>query len=363
MGTGFGYDIIGPALFNNQLYQLNAFYSRNGKLAKEAKKNLGARAYYDDWQRCIDESKSSLIVIATPTYTHFEIARYALKADKHVALTAPVAMRSEEVEKLSRLALDRDRVGLVLHHYNYLPARRYTVSLIKSGKIGVLRSIERTYRSFNRYRFEVEHSWKFNEKSGGGLMNSLGSHDVDFLLRIAGGVDKVFAQKETTLKNRQQKDGELYPCTADDLYHMNLNFHKGATALIKSSAVTPGRTSDEFIFYGSEGVLTLNNNNELSYYDKNGNKSRLAIPPNYQVTNLPGNKDITPVYAMFEAMAGAIHNGTPISPTLDEALHIQRVIDAANQSHANGSWVEVGSEAPKVPDRTGASQPVDKIYE
>lgn len=364
LGTGFGYNVLAPAFNSNHAYYLTSVFSRNIKHAKEAKKRMGFKKYYDDWAELISESNIDLACIATPNHTHYEIAKLALKEGKHVIISAPFTMNVDEAEELARMASEQNKIGIVSHHYNFFPARRYVTRIIKEGKVGVLKSVQRTYRNSELYKVKSSHNWKYSKKFGGGLLRSLGSHDIDYLLRTVGGIHKVHNTSVVNVEKRYTENDEQFVATADDTFQMSISFHNGTSALINASAVHPGRAVNEFLFFGTEGSLLLSNDNEILFYDTEGNRERIAIPPNYQITNLPGNKESSPFYMMTESMASAIYNNTPVTPTFDEAVHIQRVLDAADQSDQEHKWVEIGTEDEMSKQhKPSAGQKIDKIYE
>ena len=209
-------------------------------------------------------------------------------------------------------------------------------------------------------------SWKYNKKLGGGTLNIIGSHDIDFLLRVIGGIHKVNAFTERMYEERKNQNDELFQCSADDAFQMNIEFHNGAKACLWASSVHPGKEANEFLFYGTEGLLTLRDDNEILFYNRDGKKKRIAIPPNYQTTSLPGQKEISPFYMLLESVASAIHKGTDVTPTFDEAVHVQRVIHTAHHSADNHNWIEIGSEELEnrddAPSQISSDSQIDKIY-
>ena len=60
-----------------------------------------ATARYDD---LLEDATLDAVVVATPVPTHYELARGALAAGKHVLVEKPPAMRGEEMDLLVRLA-------------------------------------------------------------------------------------------------------------------------------------------------------------------------------------------------------------------------------------------------------------------
>lgn len=79
-----------------------------------------------------------LVVIATPSFTHFDLAREAILAGKHVLVMKPITTRADQAEELCALA---ERQGVVLavdHTFVFTSAVRRMRELIQSGEIGEL---------------------------------------------------------------------------------------------------------------------------------------------------------------------------------------------------------------------------------
>lgn len=366
IGTGYGAEVFAPAFRNNQFYKLTSVFSGDSKRAKSIRKSLGFKRSYDNWAQLIEDSDLDIVCIATPVYTHYEIAKYALENNKHLILAAPFTLQVNEALELADLAAQKGLLGVVAHHLNFFPARKYITHLIKNGKIGVPTHVHRLYRTASKLMHKTTQSWKFNKKLGGGTLNIIGSHDIDFLLRVIGGIHKVNAFTELMYAERQNQNDELFQCSADDAFRMNIEFHNGAKAALSASSVYPGKEANEFLFYGTEGLLTLRDDNEILFYTREGNKERIAIPPNYQTTSLPGQKEISPFYMLLESVASAIHKGTEVTPTFDEAVHVQRAIHTAHYSADTYNWIEIGSEELENPGnastQSSSNRQIDKIY-
>ncbi len=79
-----------------------------------------------------------LVAVATPSATHFDLARRAIERGKHVLVTKPLTTRVEHAEALCELA---ERKGVVLavdHTFIYTGAVRKMRALIEGGAIGDL---------------------------------------------------------------------------------------------------------------------------------------------------------------------------------------------------------------------------------
>jgi len=78
------------------------------------------------------------IVLATPVATHFDLARRALSAGKHVLVEKPMAGSIEECRELMDLARARGRVLMPGHTFLYSPPVMKVKSLLESGQLGDL---------------------------------------------------------------------------------------------------------------------------------------------------------------------------------------------------------------------------------
>ena len=128
--------------------------------------------YCAEFEELIEVEELDLVVINTPDSTHYEYARRALEAGKHVVVEKPFTTTVAEAEELVAFAA---RPGADLERYQN---RRWdcdflTVKQILSkGLLGHLVEFEST---FPRYRnFIKPNTWKETGQDGGGLTYNLG---------------------------------------------------------------------------------------------------------------------------------------------------------------------------------------------
>jgi predicted dehydrogenase len=114
------------------------------------------------------------VVIATPVPTHYELARQALEADKHVFVEKPPAMRGGEMEELCELSEERGRVLMPGHLLLYHPAVRTLKGIVDSGELGDVLCIYGNRQNLGTIRTHENALW------------SLGVHDLSVLLFLIG---------------------------------------------------------------------------------------------------------------------------------------------------------------------------------
>ena len=89
-----------------------------------------------DFEELLADPELEAVVVATPVPTHYELAKLALEAGKHVFVEKPPAMRAQEMEELCDLADERDLVLMPGHLLLYHPAVNTLKGLIHAGELG-----------------------------------------------------------------------------------------------------------------------------------------------------------------------------------------------------------------------------------
>ena len=95
----------------------------------------------DSFEDILTNDDVDAVVIATQTPQHYELAREALKACKHVFVEKPLAQTTEQAEELVALAEQNDLRLMVGHLLMYHPAFTYVEDIINKGDLGDIRYI------------------------------------------------------------------------------------------------------------------------------------------------------------------------------------------------------------------------------
>jgi predicted dehydrogenase len=77
----------------------------------------------DAFEKMLADPAVQGVVVATPVPTHYELAKRALEAGKHVLVEKPPAMRAAEIDELVATAAARDLVLMPGHLLLYHSAR------------------------------------------------------------------------------------------------------------------------------------------------------------------------------------------------------------------------------------------------
>jgi predicted dehydrogenase len=125
--------------------------------------------------RAVDDPAIEAVVIATPARTHFDLARRALRAGKHIFVEKPLAMSVREVDALAAIAREKNRVVMAGHTFLYNSAVRHLRSLVESGELGQLHYAYSQRLNLGIVRSDINVMW------------NLAPHDVAILCHLFGG--------------------------------------------------------------------------------------------------------------------------------------------------------------------------------
>lgn len=129
----------------------------------------------DQPAKLLAASETQLIVIATPSFTHFELAREALRAGKHLLVMKPLATRVDHAEELVDLAAKQGLVLGVDHTFIYTGAVRRIKKLIDAGELGDIFYIDSVRINLGLFQSDVNVVW------------DLAPHDVSIIDYLLSG--------------------------------------------------------------------------------------------------------------------------------------------------------------------------------
>lgn len=174
--------------------RLEAIVIRDQRKGDEAVKAYPGTRILRTVEEALGDPAVQLIVVATPNETHFDLARQALLAGKHVVIDKPFASTSEEAVELKQLS-EKQRLILSPFHNRRWDGDFLTVQklLAADGEQGLGRLV--TYEShFDRFRpLPRENTWKEGASPSHGLLFDLAPHLLDQALTLFGAPQGITA--------------------------------------------------------------------------------------------------------------------------------------------------------------------------
>lgn len=275
-----------------------------------------------DSEELLSDADLDAVAIATPVSTHYEVAKRALLAGKHVLVEKPLAAHSDQAQELMELALDRDLVLFVDHVFLYSPSVQKMGEIYRSGEIGEIRFIDSVRINLGLIQNDVNVLW------------DLAPHDlsiIDFLLERAPV--SVVAVGESHVANGMV-----------DVSYLHLDYGD-VKAAVHLNWLSPVKIRHFMVGGSKKSVLynDLDRSESVKVYDRGVNVdcesvNRRGLLVSYRSGDVlsPRLDSFEPLSQMVAHFADCIQNGeTPISGG-DQGLRVVRILEAADRSLAQG---------------------------
>jgi Predicted dehydrogenases and related proteins len=195
------------------------------------------------------------VVIATPTSTHYALAKAALAAGKHVLVEKPITARACEGEELLALARKQGRVLMVGHVFVYNGAVRRVRRYVEEGQLGRVQYISMVRTNLGPIRMDVNAAW------------DLAAHDVS-IANYWLGANAVSA---SALGGAWINDG------VEDAVFATLRYPNQVLVNLHASWLNPRKARDVTVV-GDQRMLTFDDMNlsePIRIYDKHVSDERV----------------------------------------------------------------------------------------
>jgi len=375
VGTGF----IGPVHVEALLrvgVDVKGILGITPEASEQAVKTFGLRKAYPDYQTLLDDPEVQVIHLTTPNKTHYEFAKRALLANKHVICEKPLAMNSKETAELATLAKSKpNRVAAVNYNLRFYPIALQAREIVRSGEIGQVYSVRGGYVQ-DWLLYDTDWNWRLMPEEGGDLraIGDIGTHWMDLTGFITGlKVESLMADLKTflpvrrkpkqavaTFKGKEQSGPVEYDnveIRTEDWGAVLFHYAGGARGMMAVSQVTAGRKNQlSFEIAGSKGSLAWDGErpNELWLGRRDGPNQHLLKDPSLLgdlargYTSYPGghNEGFPDTFKqLYRAIYGYIQAGNFSAPrlfsTFEDGHEEVMLCDAILESHRQRRWVEI----------------------
>src|ERR1039458_10238704 len=159
------------------------------------------------------------VLLATPVFTHYDLARRCMEAGKHVFVEKPLAPSTEQATQLIDYATGQDLLLMCGHTFLYSPPVRAVKDLIDQGELGDIYFISSSRVNLGLHQRDVSVIW------------DLGPHDFSILLHWLDEMPESIAAT-----GRDSIVPGVY-----DVAFMSLRFPSGLVANIELSWLAPSK--------------------------------------------------------------------------------------------------------------------------
>lgn len=310
-------------------------------------------------EELIADPEIDVIDICTPNPCHYDTARRAILAGKHVLCEKPLCDTWAHAEELAALAREHGVICATVFNNRHLAPVMRARQIIDEGRLGEILSFDFSYRHNSCIDPDRRAGWKQMADFGGGTLADLGPHAIDLCHYLCGELSWVTAHAQIAFPTHKTADGGQWTTDADEAFYMLCGTAGGACGSITVSKLVQG-ANDELTFAvnGTRGSLSfsLMDPNFLNFYDATAEGSPMGGVRGYTRIECVGRypapaSGFPTVKAPVGWLRGhigsmasyltAVATGTPTSPSFDDGAYVQRVIEAARESAATGREVRL----------------------
>src|SRR2546426_6097310 len=279
-----------------------------------------------------------LVVIATPSFTHYALAKAALEAGKHVLVMKPLATRLGDAEELCDLA---GRLGLLLavdHTFVFTGAVRRMKELIEAGSIGDLYYFDSVRINLGLFQTDVNVVW------------DLAPHDVAIM-------DYLIGQEPITVSATGASHGGS---PTENIAYVTVRYQGSLLGHVHVNWLAPAKVR-RTILGGSKMMMIYDDmeaSEKLKVYDKGFSiATDRTLEKEYQLMisyrsgdmHAPQLESQEGLAVEVENVIQAINGKQPLVADGWAGWRVVRILEAAQQSIRQGVAVPLGGAPAALP--------------
>ena len=312
----------------------------------ERSKNIAAEKYpsiktYRTLEDLLADDLVELVIVNTPNYTHYDYAKKALLAGKHVVVEKSFTVTVSEADELIKIAKDQNKKIAVFQNRRYDSDFKTIKKIIEEGVLGEIVEAEFHYDRFNKNLSYKQH--KEIDAPGAGVLHDLGPHLIDQALVLFGMPESVFCQLRIVRPLSSVTDYmDLF------LYYPKLSVRLKSSYIIKEPIPS-------FVLHGMNGSF-IKERADVQEADLLGNKKpggedwgtepqaaagllniiRDGETVREKIKSLQGN-----YLEFYDEVYKALINDKPMPVTAKDGLHVMKIIEAALKSNEAGCKIKL----------------------
>lgn len=310
-----------PGMQLGQWSEIVAIASRDGKKAEDIARKLRIPKAYWSYEELLADPEIEAVYNPLPNHLHVPWSIKAAEAGKHVLCEKPIGLNVAEAKALLSA---RDRTGvkigeafMVRTHPQWLRTRE----LIRSGRIGELRSIIGAFSYFNRDAANIRNVLDW----GGGGIYDIGCYPITTSRFI-------FDEEPSRVIGLVERDPEF---SIDRLASVILDFPTGQSIFTCSTQLVPYQRMQ---FLGTKGRIEI----EIPFNAPNDRPCRIFVDDGRDVHGGGVSTETFPTCDQYtiqgDVFSRAIRGDGEVPVSIEDAIRNLAVIEAIFRSAETGRW-------------------------
>lgn len=325
---GFGY--WGPNLARN--WNLNRRINFKYICDIKAERRQIASVQYpgvkiiEDYHELINDPAVDAVNIVTPIENHYQIAKDALLAGKHVLVEKPLTASKVQADELKALAEKNGLVIMVGHTFLYSPPVHKVHQYIQDGTLGSLDFIQLTRINLGRVKHDYNVIW------------DLAPHDFSILEYWTG-------QRPQSIQVLGKASTFKGVC---DVAFINLRYDHDLIANIHLSWISPVKLRQSYVVGHKQMVVydDTHPTEKIKLYDMGIELKEPSTFGEFQLSyrsgdiHIPHLEAVEPLSAECNHFIDCVESNLTPRTHIDHAIRIVEMIEAAQESlKKNGETV------------------------
>ena len=310
-----------PAMQRGEWCQIAAIASRDLQRAEEAAKELGIGKFYGSYEELLADPEIEAVYNPLPNHLHVPWSINAAEAGKHVLCEKPISLTVLEAISLLKA---RDRTGVKVQEAFMVrthPQWCKAIDLIRTGKIGEVRSVMGYFSYFNQDPKNIRNIRDY----GGGALMDIGCYLI-YTSRL------IFGEEPRRVLGIVERDPKMQ---TDVLTSGILHFPPGQSIFTCSTQVAPyqrvqivgtlGRIEIEIPFNAPPDKPC-----RIFWYEGRDPSGRSAEILEFEVCDQ--------YTIQGDLFSKSIREGTELAVPLEGSIRNMAVIEAIFRSAESGQW-------------------------
>lgn len=320
-----GYGYWGPNLVRNFFSQKNCTVemvadSRQNRLdiLSQSYPTVKTTQHADD---LIKSPDVDAVIIATPVFTHFPLAKKALEHGKHVLLEKPMASTVAECNELIELATQKNLTLMVDHTFLYTGAVERMKDMIDGGYLGKIKYIDSTRINLGLFQPDINVLW------------DLAPHDLSILRYLHD--EKPYSVNATGVSHTGNG--------IENIAFLTINYSSGFIAHINCSWTSPVKVRSMLIG-GDQKMIVYNDvepTEKIKIYDTGyqhtTDEEKKQVLVDYRVGDIfvPKINNAEALAAVAGDFAQSIMHKSDPKSSWQIGFDIVRILEASDRSIKN----------------------------
>src|SRR5437588_11402364 len=278
-----------------------------------------------DYRKLLADPALDALAVVTPVATHFQIAKEALRAGKHVLVEKPLTTTAGEAEELIDLAERNGRTLMVDHTFVYTGAVRKMKEIVSSGDLGELLYFDSVRINLGLFQRDINVLW------------DLAPHDLSIMDYLIGRQPVGLSALGSCHIEEGIENIAYLVMHFDDQFIAHFHFNWLAPVKIRRTLIAGSR---KMILYDD-----IEPTEKVRVYDKGVTANRIADrEAEYETLVSYRTGDVwaprlDPTEALKSVVTeflGSIQSGRKPLTDGEAGLRIVRLLEAAQESVKNG---------------------------